>query len=407
MEHSTDLDELCPGCFSSASPERLCPRCGYAGETDRLALPVLTELQGGLVIGRLLGKPGGFGVTYLGWDRVLKRRVAIKEYLPRELAGRHSGDCRVQSHTLDEEVSFRYGLEKFLQEARILAEMDHPSVVRVQRFLEENGTAYLVMDYHEGASLDRYLADCGGRLPEREAVAILLPILEALAYIHGRGYVHRDVKPSNLYLRKDGRASILLDFGAARTALGERTRNVSALLSPGYSPLEQYNFQGQLGPWTDVYASAATLYRAVTGVGPPDANGRLEEDRLIAPDLLVPGLSPRLCEALLSGLALRRQDRLQSVKVFLQALTNTEMAEVVGVPSAELRELWREEEPVTALSISDGLASTENANYHSKSVVAWWQDISIPDPPKRPRLFYVILGISAVLILFLLVLRLF
>lgn len=309
------LDHLCPGCFASGKA-RPCPECGFGGEEDRprSSLPALTILQASLVAGRLLGKPGSFGITYLGWDLLLERKVAIKEYLPRDLAGRDAGDLKVSSHSVEEERAFLYGREKFVEEARILARLDHPNIVRVQRFFEENGTAYLVMDYHDGTSLDQRL-EGGKRLPEAEAVALLLPILEALSHIHAQKLVHRDVKPSNVYL-KGGRTPILLDFGAARTALGERTRNLSVLLTPGYAPIEQYNPHGQLGPWTDVYAAAATLYRMLTGKAPLDANSRFEEDKLERPDQLVPGLSPRLSRAVLEGLAVKRQERPGSAEGF-------------------------------------------------------------------------------------------
>jgi len=222
------LDHLCPGCFVSGGA-RPCQECGYSGEENRPrnCLAALATLQGGLVVGRLLGKPGSFGITYLGWDRLLERKVAIKEYLPRDLASRAPGDPKVLSHSVEDERAFRYGLEKFVEEARILAHLDHPNIVRVQRFFEENGTAYLVMDYHDGVSLDQHL-EGGKRLPEAEAVALLLPILEALSHIHAKGLVHRDVKPSNIYL-KGARTPILLDFGAARASLGERTQFGSCL----------------------------------------------------------------------------------------------------------------------------------------------------------------------------------
>lgn len=314
------LDHLCPGCFVSGGA-RPCPKCGYKGEGDRPrnCLPALAALPGGLVVGRLLGKPGSFGITYLGWDRLLQRKVAIKEYLPRELASRDPGDPKVRSHSVEDEGHFRYGLEKFVEEARILAGLDHPNIVRVQRFFEENGTGYLVMDYYEGTSLDQILPG-GKRLPEAKAVDLLLPILEALSHIHGKGFVHRDVKPSNIYL-KGGSTPILLDFGAARMSLGERTK--STLASSGYAPIEQYNLHGKLGPWTDVYAAAATLYRMLTGETPLPADSRVEEDKLEWPEQLVPGLSSRLAWAVREGLAIRKEDRIQDAGSFIGLLRPT------------------------------------------------------------------------------------
>jgi serine/threonine protein kinase len=318
----TDFANLCPGCFSEKPQGPVCPRCGYDEERERLpplCLPRRTVLRDQYVIGKPLGRPGGFGITYLAWDIALEIPVAIKEYLPRDLGGRRNGSLAVESHSAEDEVAFRYGIEQFRKEARTLARLDHPNIMRVRSFFEGTGTAYIVMDYYKGQSLPQLLAGRGGRLPEEEAVALLLPILDALGYLHAQGLLHRDVKPANLYLKADG-TPILLDFGAARSALGERTMTLSVLLSPGYAPFEQYSSSGQQGPWTDVYSAAATLYRLVSGEAPPDANGRMEKDRLVPPDQLVPGLSPRLCKALLLGLAPRRQGRLQSASQLRQLL---------------------------------------------------------------------------------------
>lgn len=322
----TDPAVLCSGCFASRPPgQLLCPVCNWDESSPRslLYLPVRTLLHGEYLIGRPLGKPGGFGITYLAWHRVLEQKVAIKEYLPPELAGRDGSGRTVSSHSIEHEVAFVFGREQFMKEARTLARLNHPNIVRVRSFFEENNTAYLVMDYAPGQSFSDLLVAGGGQLSEREAVALLLPILDALQFIHDQGYLHRDVKPGNLYL-KEGGEPLLLDFGSARQALLERTQSTSLVRTPGYSPFEQYHGKGQQGPWTDVYAVAATLYHLVTGIVPPGATERMEDDNLVHPWNRAPGLSSGFCRAVLAGLSARRQDRPQSAARFKEMLLATQ-----------------------------------------------------------------------------------
>jgi TPR repeat protein/uncharacterized RDD family membrane protein YckC len=315
---------LCPGCFEDKGQVADCPHCGYdeAAERGPVVLPHRALLQGGqYLIGRVLGKPGGFGITYLAFDTGLDTRVAIKEYLPRDLAGRGSGhSTTVKVHAREDGELFRYGLDRFLDEARTLARFDHMHLVRVRHVFEENDTAYLVMDYYEGMTLAEYLGQ-KGRLPERTALDVLMPILDGLREVHGQDILHRDIKPQNIYLAKQGRP-ILLDFGAARVAMGERSKSLSTVLTPGYAPLEQYHSRGGQGPWTDVYACAAVLYEMVTGEAPPDAPSRSEEDTLAPPRSKAPGLSSRAAQAIARGLAIKPKDRTQSIQAFQQQLRN-------------------------------------------------------------------------------------
>ena len=317
MDHT--IDTLCPGCFADKGQSNPCPHCGYDEDTGRgpLPLPHRTLLHGQYVVGRVLGKPGGFGITYLGWDLHLQTRVAIKEYLPRELAGRSSDRASVAVHSQDEGEQFRYGLEQFLREARTLAQLDHPNIVRVRHFFEANGTAYLVMDYYQGLSLAEYVDQQGGRLAEEQARQLMLPILDGLRAAHAKNILHRDIKPQNLYLARlesGGVRPILLDFGAARQAMGEHSRSLSVVLTPGYAPFEQYHRRGKQGPWTDIYAAAAVLYRLVTGEAPPEATERREEDELQPAARF--GVSPALSDALAAGLAITPDARPQTVQAF-------------------------------------------------------------------------------------------
>lgn len=316
---------LCVGCFQERFEGSPCTLNGF-DETEQRPLPFLplrTELDNFLV-GRQLGDPGGFGVTYLGFDRHLRDRVAIKEFFPLHMAGRAVDGLEILAHSTQERKNFLYGVAEFKKEAQVLARFRHPNIVRVRRFLEAYGTAYLVMDYYEGETLAERLDHQGGRISHGEALALLRPIFDALSReIHPKSYLHRDISPQNLYLARMGgqERPLLLDFGAARQKLGDRSQSLSVVLKPGYAPLEQYESSGRnQGPWTDVYACAATLYRAVTGIIPPTAADRALEDPLQAPNELVPDLPRDFSEAIGWGLEMRQDLRPQTIDQFREAL---------------------------------------------------------------------------------------
>ncbi len=220
---------------------------------------------------------GGFGVTYLAWDTNLEKNVAIKEYLPTELAMRGTDGSIVPLST-DAENGYKWGLERYIQEARTLARFSHPNIVRVNRYFEANGTGYMVMDYERGEPLGALLKRAP-RLDEAILKRMLAPLLEGLRAVHSAGFLHRDIKPDNIFLRADG-TPVLIDFGAARQSVGGATKTLTAVLTPGYAPLEQYTSGGHQGPWTDLYALAGVLYRAVCDEPPPDAVTRLKGDRV-------------------------------------------------------------------------------------------------------------------------------
>ncbi|MEW6690205.1 MAG: serine/threonine-protein kinase, partial [Pseudomonadota bacterium] len=220
---------------------------------------------------------GGFGITYRARDTHLDKDVAIKEYLPGELAMR-APDGRIVPQATQHEEGYKWGLDRFLQEARTLAKFSHPHIVRVLRYFEANGTAYMVMDYEKGDPLKTVL-QLDPHPPEARLKAWAAPLLEGLAAIHAAGFLHRDIKPENIFVRADG-TPVLIDFGAARQALGGSTRSLTAILTPGYAPLEQYSGEGKQGPWTDIYAMGGVMYRAAVDKNPPDAVARMRGDTL-------------------------------------------------------------------------------------------------------------------------------
>ena len=319
----------CPGCFENKQGFALCPHCGYDESASRspLFLPHGILLGETYRVGRVLGKPGGFGVTYLAWDIHLQNRVAVKEYLPRDIATRGSDSLNVAVEVAEQKANFDFGLEQFLAEARMLAKFDHPHIVRVRNFFRAFGTAYLVMDYYDGRSLGDYLSHVQQAVEPKAAVNLLAHILEGLQYVHDHGVLHRDVKPHNIYLASNGR-SILLDFGAARQAAGERVESLSVMLSEGYAPLEQYQKNSPQGPWTDIYGVAATLYRMLKNRPPPPALDRLGDDALER-DL---DFSPELNKVLLKGLALHPENRYAVAMDFKKDLYDAlDMRDVGGV----------------------------------------------------------------------------
>jgi serine/threonine protein kinase len=223
-------------------------------------------------IEKLLGV-GGFGLTYLATDGNLNLRVALKEYLPGEIALR-GADQSIVPRSADTAETFGWGKQRFMDESRTLASFRHPNIVRVMRFFEANGSAYMVMEFVEGAALGEWIK---ARRPiaEAQAAAIAAPLLDGLEVVHKAGFLHRDIKPNNIYVRDDG-SPVLLDFGSAR----QRSSELTAVVTPGYAPFEQYHTQGNQGPWSDLYALAGVLYWMVTGNPPAEAAARVRDDKM-------------------------------------------------------------------------------------------------------------------------------
>ncbi|HOW75204.1 MAG TPA: protein kinase [Candidatus Competibacteraceae bacterium] len=272
-------------------------------------------------IERVLGE-GGFGVAYLAKDRTLNQPRVLKEFLPGIAARRASGEIRVTARSGGASGVYRDSLARFIEEAQTLAALDHPNIVKVHRVLEANDTAYLVMPYYPGETLAQYLAHAGGTPPDPDWVQRLLTqVLEGLRVVHGRGIVHSDIKPANLYLAGRERP-VLLDFGAARRLVAQGTQSLNTVISPGYTPIEQYADSGMpQGLWSDLYALGATFYELITGERPWDAPSRAMEDRLKPLSEIAPkGYPRRLLASLDRVLAVRPRDRYKSADEWLAAL---------------------------------------------------------------------------------------
>jgi serine/threonine protein kinase len=306
----------------------------------RLSLPLGTKLFGGKYsVGKVLGQ-GGFGITYMGADTVLSRPVAIKELFPE---GCQRNGTTVQPTRIPPS-DFSSMKQKFLDEARLLASLNHPGIVKVYDFFEENNTAYMVMEYLRGKSLAKLVEERGGALSEQEAVGYILKVCEALDVVHKAGYLHRDIKPENIIVCGDGRV-VLVDFGAARSFMAGRTGRMTVILTPGFAPLEQYAEQAKRGAYTDIYALGATLYYLLTGQVPVSAADRLSGVELRGVREINGRVSRQVEEAVMKAMAMKVEERPQSVEEFVKLLT----APSVGVPAAPkvsvpsvVKGVWRE-----------------------------------------------------------------
>jgi serine/threonine protein kinase len=238
------------------------------------ALAAGTEL-GDYRLDAVLGH-GSFGITYRALDKALAKFVAVKEYLPVEFAVRQ-GEQEVVPRGSGFAADFAWGRERFLDEARALGRFRHPHIVPVLRYFEANGTAYTVMEFEDGSSLAEVLRTRSSRLPVDDVRRLAHGLLSGLAAVHAQGFLHRDIKPSNIMIRRDG-VPVLIDFGAARLAIGERSRTLTSMLTPQYAPIEQYALDAKQGPWSDIYSAAAVLYHAIIGKPPPDAAARVGVD---------------------------------------------------------------------------------------------------------------------------------
>ena len=269
-------------------------------------------------IREILGQ-GGFGITYLALDKNLDHEVAIKEYMPADLAVR-TDSAMVEPLSLNHEDRYRWGLRNFIEEARTIGQFRHPNIVKVRNVFEVNNTAYMVMDYELGETLQEILTR-RKILSEADIKTVIYPVIDGVKTIHAHGFIHRDIKPANIFIRVDGEP-VLLDFGSARQAMGENYGTITSIISKGYAPIEQYNSedQEQQGPWTDIYSLGATLYRMISGIPPCDAINRSSAISITSRDTYVTAreigsgsYSDEILDAIDFALQFRQQDRPQSI----------------------------------------------------------------------------------------------
>ncbi len=350
-------------------------------------LPDGTRLRDYEITG-LIGE-GGFGIVYLAYDHSLQRRVAIKEYMPSAMASRSAHSPTVIVKSARHADTFKAGLKSFVNEARLLARFDHPSLVKVYRFWEENGTAYMVMPYYEGPTLKRALAELGHVPDEAELRTWLRPLLDALAVMHAAHCFHRDIAPDNILLTPAG--PLLLDFGAARRVIGDMTHALTVVLKPGFAPIEQYGEVSSMaqGAWTDLYALASVVYAAVTGHPPMSSVERLMDDRLRPLSELAAGrYSEPFLTAVDAALAVRPTDRPQDVAAFrvlldgrvLQKAPSMGFASTYSAPL----ELTLPEDDAPAVVAGDATSTTPHAAAPPVPIRPIPTDVDIPTDPPQP-----------------------
>ena len=283
-------------------------------------LEVGYRLNGRYRVCRSLGQ-GGFGITYLAEDELLGQKIVIKEYFPACFARRaEDGSIRITEET--DRAAFTEGRNRFLREARILTSLlDVSGVVKAWNYFRENQTAYLVMEYVQGISLRSWLEQNGEVASLDEALEMLRPVVSALASIHKKGLLHRDITPDNLMVGANGTVK-LLDFGSARSYLREKDSEMTqtVLLKSGYAPPEQYDGRCVQGPWTDIYALSATIYKCITGITPEESMQRVIEDSLEKPSKYCKDIPKGMENAIMKGMAALQKNRYQNLKEFCEAL---------------------------------------------------------------------------------------
>ena len=316
---AVDTRNLCRNCMNGMIVNGVCTSCGkkQLAEAQRLgyALPLGYLLHRQYEIGRVLGN-GGFGITYMAWDRKAERRVAVKELFPCKDVTRTAQNPQVRAVPGQEEYC-EHLKQRFLEEARLLYEFrENPEIASVFHLFSENNTAYYAMEYIDGMDLKRYLAGTG-RLHWAQLSAYVRPVMRALAALHGKNMIHRDISPDNIYLAKDGRVK-LIDFGSVRCYSSHQ--GLTTLLKHNFAPLEQYREDGKQGPWTDIYALSVTIYYALAGVLPPKAPDRALYDAVHPIAELCRDIPGHVAQAVRKGMAVLPQDRFQDIREMAEEL---------------------------------------------------------------------------------------
>lgn len=309
---------LCMGCMSFSAGRIPCPVCGFDIKKhfiSPLVLPPGTTLYGErYIIGKVTGKPGIFGITYLAWDTYTETKAAIKEYFPSICVSRYPGKSEPVPHSLEDAEFFIFGLEQFKKEAAKLSAFDHPNIARVRNYFEENNTGYSVMNHYEGESFLRYINTQGGKLDWKNACSILLQILDGLKEVHDRNYLHHDIKPHNIVYIRDEKRPVLIGFSAARFAFYQNIFGASETFLSKYAPIENYVTNMKEGPWSDIYSCGATFYRMISGQDPPSAPERMLCDNVVPADRHIEALPDDIAETIIKTMKLDISERPQNIK---------------------------------------------------------------------------------------------
>ena len=346
--------ELCMNCFSVKGQYEVCPFCGYVEGTPPKQPHYLTPgtiLWNRFIVGTVIGA-GGFGITYKCFDTTLGVTVAAKEFYPAGLVNRAPGECRVGLLSGDKEGQYKERLQRFLMEAQSVAQFGKAKdIVNVFDFFEENGTAYIIMEYIDGVLLKDYLDKQGAVRPET-AISIIMPIIEAVKKIHSKGIIHRDISPDNIFITSENTIKVF-DFGAAQLNDSKEGMAAEPVIKVGYSPLEQYRDKSKKGFYTDVYAVGAILYQMLTGTKPMESTEREFKDELKSPKELGVQISANMDRAVMEALSVRTEFRFQGIQQFQEALQNKRIAEY---PEEKIQKRKRTRNWTIILSVVAALA---------------------------------------------------
>ena len=316
------MQKYCLNCMQPLEASPVCRHCGYDNhnkpQSAKYHLRPHTLLAKRYLVGNVLGE-GGFGITYIGLDTTLSKRVAIKEFYPMGAANRYSDDSNDVIVAAGKQEFFGTGVQRFLFEAKSVAAFsDEDGIVDVLDYFQENNTAYIVMEYLEGETLKQHVIRKGVMQPDK-IIDLMLPVMKSLKAMHAKSIIHRDISPDNIMLTKGGKLK-LMDFGSARYFTNEE-RQLSIVLKHGFAPEEQYRKNSKQGPYTDIYALCATIYACITGGVPLDSLDRLANDELKLPSKLGINISPHKEYALMHGLALLAPDRTQNMDQLMDEFT--------------------------------------------------------------------------------------
>ena len=319
------FEQLCMGCMTHKGEERVCPHCHWK-ETSIPAspyhLPPRTIVNHRYLIGRVI-QQGKFGITYLAFDTGSRRRCVVKEFLPKDIITRFPGNPNIIINDIESQPDFSYCLSKFSEETAVLQKIrPQPGLAHTFDFFRENSTAYRVNEYVDAITLSDYLIENGGKASFHQMITMLTPVMSGLEKMHARGLLHFDIYPDNLLVNTDGTAK-LINFSGSNFVIARRWKILRSILRPGYSPQELFYNIRISGPWSDIYALAATLYFALTGYPVPDAINRVKRDTLVPPSQYNPNVSPEVEKHLLRALAVHPAARFQSMRAFKEALLKT------------------------------------------------------------------------------------
>lgn len=332
--------KLCESCFSEVNGEgglEKCPCCGFGSaeySPDPMVLPIGTKLDNKVIIGRVMGK-GGFGITYLGYDPRVDKTIAVKEYYPNGISYRTPGTTEVSIADTKSTETFESGAEKFYTEAEMVSQFNgNPNIVSVYDYFRANGTVYLIMEYINGLTLKTYV-DKHGKLNDEQALYVMDKITAALSITHSAGVLHRDISPDNIMICADGKVK-LIDFGAARQILAESSSNLTVVMKPGYTPIEQYTKKGKQGAWTDIYSLGVSMYYAMTKIIIDDPYARMDDDEEFEDNKFK--INEELWEILKKCTMINASDRYGSAIDLRKALKSVSLApEMIKLSAEDLK----------------------------------------------------------------------